>query len=857
MGRIAPGGRRGTFAKGLITALGALGIFLYIPFTSKASLPFALNKLKTNTLSSSISSTIPDDMQIENKPSYLKYWAAATVAKETIDSRCWATRGSWCQTWLTNLQHPIPATSPPKYNKTCLWDCNGVGVCDAFTGLCRCPAGWDGDACDIRMRRPCSAHHRSSGFEPYESNSIDWNDPDIATLRCSGQCDDDIGMCYCNSTSKYGRIPAEVTDPPKTPPRQVGRPLGESCQLNFHPSGLSSAFGDKDPEDIYGVDGWCQADSKPRILCDCFLDGLLGDLCEIPVEHFCANQCSGHGQCYLGWCQCHKGYYGHDCAYRVPGVAWDNGLTDGHASFGAAVPQRYWLADVASTPAAHDVVEEREDSGGRHTAIHTKVNKFKEDSIPTKKTANRLNRRPLIYVYELHSKFNQLMLQYRFQRYSCTHRLFEENNMTRFLDGWHYQAETGLHEMLLQSKHRTLDPEKADFFYMPVYVSCFYWPVYGAADFPWFHGGPTSTRVSQGVNLLLEMWTWVQSHKPYWDRSNGRDHILLVTHDEGSCHVPAVLRNATILTHWGRKDLNHTSGSAYDSDVYSKEVIHPVYQPEGHLHKLGSYPCYDPKKDLVIPPMYSPLKYYFSPLHGAPEQHNRSILAFFKGDLRLEDTRMIYSRGLRQNLTSLRLKHRWWSKYRIWIGQRMPTDDKEIKKLAYGEALSSSVFCFVLPGDGWSGRFEDAIMHGCIPVIIQDEVDVSFESLFDVNEFSLRIAQKDIDQIPEILQGISSERIQQMQNGVKQMMKRYSYGSYGPHAVFSQLIREDWISQANENAVEKNNEQRIKARFLEQRSHASGDKIKAEVEEATAGVQDDAFETILAFLTAKMKQWDS
>ena len=72
--------------------------------------------------------------------------------------------------------------------------------------------------------------------------------------------------------------------------------------------------------------------------------------------------------------------------------------------------------------------------------------------------------------------------------------------------------------------------------------------------------------------------------------------ILLVTHDEGSCHVPAVLRNATILTHWGRKDEGHRSGSAYPADVYSEEVVHPVYQPEGHLKKLGSYACYDPNK---------------------------------------------------------------------------------------------------------------------------------------------------------------------------------------------------------------------------------------------------------------------
>lgn len=37
----------------------------------------------------------------------------------------------------------------------------------------------------------------------------------------------------------------------------------------------------------------------------------------------------------------------------------------------------------------------------------------------------------------------------------------------------------------------------------------------------------------------------------------------------------------------------------------------------------------------------------------------------------------------------------------------------------YYDELASSVFCGVMPGDGWSGRMEDSIQHGCIPVVIQ------------------------------------------------------------------------------------------------------------------------------------------
>lgn len=38
---------------------------------------------------------------------------------------------------------------------------------------------------------------------------------------------------------------------------------------------------------------------------------------------------------------------------------------------------------------------------------------------------------------------------------------------------------------------------------------------------------------------------------------------------------------------------------------------------------------------------------------------------------------------------------------------------------SYFEDIASSIFCGVMPGDGWSGRMEDSILQGCIPVIIQ------------------------------------------------------------------------------------------------------------------------------------------
>ena len=91
-------------------------------------------------------------------------------------------------------------------------------------------------------------------------------------------------------------------------------------------------------------------------------------------------------------------------------------------------------------------------------------------------------------------------MQYRTNRADCVHRYFTGGNGSTFNDPFVYNSEAGaiassvskscfsvgklvvacqcfhsvcfsgagLHEMLLQSEHRTLDPEEADYFYLPV-----------------------------------------------------------------------------------------------------------------------------------------------------------------------------------------------------------------------------------------------------------------------------------------------------------------------------------------------------------------------------------------------------
>jgi hypothetical protein len=130
-----------------------------------------------------------------------------------------------------------------------------------------------------------------------------------------------------------------------------------------------------------------------------------------------------------------------------------------------------------------------------------------------------------------------------------------------------------------------------------------------------------------------------------------------------------------------------------------------------------------------------------------------------------------------------------------------------------------------LPPQGWTARIEDSLLHGCIPVIIMDNVQVGscacwglplpqllhaarassqelpapgappalltssvpaprpaqaqFESVLDFSQFSVRIAQRDIPHIPQILLAVPQQRVVAMQEAISHVWQRLSY-RWGP-----------------------------------------------------------------------------
>lgn len=68
------------------------------------------------------------------------------------------------------------------------------------------------------------------------------------------------------------------------------------------------------------------------------------------------------------------------------------------------------------------------------------------------------------------------------------------------------------------------------------------------------------------------------------------------------------------------------------------------------------------------------------------------------------------------------------------------------------------------------------MLHGCIPVIIMDNVDAVFEPLLSFAEFSLRIPESELAQLPRTLLDVYNTpgRIQGMQQTLGHVWQRHA-----------------------------------------------------------------------------------
>eukprot|EP00123_Amoebidium_parasiticum_P001679 comp12831_c0_seq1/m.7991 comp12831_c0_seq1/g.7991 ORF comp12831_c0_seq1/g.7991 comp12831_c0_seq1/m.7991 type:complete len:462 (-) comp12831_c0_seq1:351-1736(-) len=334
-----------------------------------------------------------------------------------------------------------------------------------------------------------------------------------------------------------------------------------------------------------------------------------------------------------------------------------------------------------------------------------------------------------VYVYDLATYQNERG-QHPFKLYSQQCGISAGNNKG-------YGVERYFVDQISNSIFRTTDPLEADLFLIPV-LPC---------PAKWEKSNPSLSKeenhergkafsqqyVTNAIDHIATKYPYYNGTRPqYSDASRkllppGSDHFWFSTHDGGATRGQGA----------GSTFLHNSIALVNTADVLMG------YRPCWHV----SLPC---NCDFKRPPPQEEYDVLFS-------DQNRKPSVFFAGNLGSNELRKtVYNQVQGDPFFHL-------------VSGRM--DDAD-----YQQALRTSTFCLHLRGfQVWSPRLIEYIWYGCIPVVLGDDYYLPYSAVFDWDQMSIRICEKDAANIKQILKSVSVDRLASIRKRLREVVPHFTY----------------------------------------------------------------------------------
>ncbi|CAD7968317.1 unnamed protein product, partial [Amoebophrya sp. A25] len=333
-----------------------------------------------------------------------------------------------------------------------------------------------------------------------------------------------------------------------------------------------------------------------------------------------------------------------------------------------------------------------------------------------------------------------------------------------------------------RSDCRTLDPEKADWFYVGIYGTCRYVKLNeGVVD----EGAVMKDMDYLSSKYIYEPLLTMLRRSKYYHRRQGADHIFLFADGQG----PRIFDSYEI---WRS-----------DSVFLSPEVTCPTWSEKVRKYVDVKKCLSVPWKDVVIPGHTDYARMQYMRKHDKPTSE-RGMLMTFHG--RAPGGHQAYGdcevRGKVMELA------------------RFPGVDVGGFVTDYLERKGDSHFCLVPGGTSpWTNHLYESLFCGCIPVILSDDYQVAFRKELPWDLFSIKWPEKLVDgRLYRHLHDLAMyepDRVRQLKNAGRKMSCFFDWYSVSPScSPFTLLLRRLRHLLNRRQADEQDNWQKQMRKYL-------------------------------------------